>query len=320
MKTETSSDGATDDAAYGSLPAAMDLDIDNITGNVIKYCCQGRDSRMRFILERLVTYIHTFARETRLSTDEWRAGLDWLQECGQVCNGNRKELITVSDIFGLSTLVDEIDHPKPPGATPGSILGPFHSTEAEEKANGDQISRDPNGEPLFVLCTVRDTQGNPLPGARIHVWEADSNGEYDIEKPNMDGPDGRGILYSNDQGEFYFDAIVPVPYPVICDGPVGKFFEVSGRHQYRPAHMHFMFEKEGFDHLITALYLRNSEYYDSDVAFGVKNALLVDIQDMDVESASKYDRADVKKLLKYEFVLALNMEVGVLRNRHPIGG
>lgn len=162
-----------------------------------------------------------------------------------------QELITVSDIFGLSTLVDEIDHPKPPGATQGSILGPFHSHEAEEKANGDRISHDPKGEPLFVVCTVKDTQGNPLPNARIHVWEADSNGEYDIEKSERSGPDGRGILHSDDRGEFYFDAIVPVPYPILCDGPVGIFFEVSGRHQYRPAHMHFMFEKEGFDPLIT---------------------------------------------------------------------
>jgi protocatechuate 3,4-dioxygenase beta subunit len=294
-------------------PISMDLDIDNITANVIAFCSQGRDARMKFIFERLVTHIHDFARETRLSTDEWRQGLDWLEACGQISDDNRKELITVSDIFGLSTLVDEIDHPKPPGATQGSILGPFHSHDAEEKANGEAISHDAAGEPLFVSCTVRDTAGRPVAGARIHVWEADSHGEYDIEKADQAGPDGRGILRSDADGEFYFDAIVPVPYPILCDGPVGKFLEAASRHPYRPAHMHFMFEKEGFDTLITALYLRNSKYRDSDAVFGVKSSLLVDVADMDEATAAKYDRAHVAKVLKWDFVLASDDEADALR-------
>ncbi|KAI1351345.1 Intradiol ring-cleavage dioxygenase, partial [Xylaria sp. FL0043] len=200
-----------------------------------------------------------------------RIGLDWLEACGQICTKDRKELITVSDIFGLSTLVDEIDHPKPPGATEGSILGPVHSLEADNKMNGDHISSDPNGEPLFVHCTVKDTNGNLIPGARVHVSEADSHGQYDIENADRTGPDGRGVLHTNENGEFYFNAITPVPYPILCDGPVGTFFNITGRHQYRPARIHFMFEKEGFDKLITALYLRDSEYRDSDAVFGVKS-------------------------------------------------
>ncbi|KAI1077722.1 protocatechuate 3,4-dioxygenase beta subunit [Whalleya microplaca] len=314
----TSTNDTTKSATNGNLPMAMDLNIDNITKNVISFCSQGRDPRMKFIFERLITHIHDFARETRLSTDEWRTGLDWLEACGQICTKNRKELITVSDIFGLSALVDEIDHPKPPGATEGSILGPFHSTVAEEKANGDQLFHDPNGEPLFVICTVKDTHGNPIPDARIHVWEADSNGEYDVEKSGQNRPDGRGILHSNDQGEFHFDAIIPVPYPILCDGPVGKFLEVSGRHQYRPAHMHFMFEKKGFDQLVTALYFRSSKYCDSDAVFGVKTSLVVDIQDMDIGTVTKYSRPHIKKLLKYEFVLASDTETNMLRDKHSI--
>ncbi|RYO92481.1 hypothetical protein DL766_000179 [Monosporascus sp. MC13-8B] len=303
-------------AANPPLPTAIDLDIDNITETVINFCSQGADARMKFVFERLITHIHDFARETRLTTDEWRAGLDWLEACGQICTKNRKELITVSDIIGLSTLVDEINHPKPPGATQGSILGPFHSTEAEEKANGDPISHDANGELLFVFCTVKDTNGNPIPGVQVHVWEADSNGEYDIEKSSHSAPDGRGIFHSDDQGEFYFDAITPVPYPILCDGPVGTFFKLSGRHEYRPAHVHFMFEKEGFDHLITALYLRGSDYRDSDAVFGVKNSLVVDLLEMDSETAAKYKRPGVSKLLKYDFVLASSTEANALRDSH----
>ncbi|KAK7983687.1 hypothetical protein PG989_011089 [Apiospora arundinis] len=295
---------------------AMDLNSGNITETVISFCSQGSDPRMKFIFQRLIMHIHKFALETRLSTEEWMAGLDWLEACGQICTPNRKELITVSDIFGLSTLVDEIQHPKPRGATPGTILGPFHSTEAEEKANGDILSHDPKGEPLFVVCQVRDTQGNPVAGAQVHVWEADSSGEYDLEKPDLDGPDGRGILRTNEMGEFYFAAIVPVPYPILCDGPVGQLLAALGRHPYRPAHMHFMFEKEGFDKLITALYLRGSEYQDSDAVFGVKSSLVVDIQDMDKETALKYNQPSVKKLLKYDFTLASDAEAETLRDSY----
>ncbi|KAJ8121151.1 hypothetical protein ONZ43_g2324 [Nemania bipapillata] len=307
---------ATDGAPNAQGPVAVDLDIDNITEYVINGFNKNADVRMKFIFERLITHIHDFARETRLTTDEWRTGLDWLQACGQICTKDRKELITVSDIFGLSTLVDEIDHPKPPGATEGSILGPFHSLDAEEKTNGDHISSDADGEPLFVYCTVKDTQGNPISGARVHVWEADSHGEYDIEKADRTRPDGRGILRSNEQGEFYFNAITPTPYPILCDGPVGKFFEIAGRHEYRPAHIHFMFECEGFDKLITALYLRDSKYRDSDAVFGVKRSLVVDIHELDAETAAKYNLSGVNKLLRYDFVLASDSEANALRERH----
>ena len=161
-------------------------------------------------------------------------------------------MITVSDILGLSALVDAIDHPKPPGAAEGTILGPFHTLDAEAKHNGEALSRDPNGEPLFVLCTVTDTKETPISGVRVHVWEADSHGEYDIQKPDRpSGPDGRGVLHTNTAGEFYFNAIVPVSYPILCDGPVGKFLGATGRHPYRPAHIHFMFEKAGYENLIT---------------------------------------------------------------------
>ena len=102
-----------------------------------------------------------------------------------------------------------------------------------------------------MVCSVKDTKGNPVVGAEIHVWEADSEGQYDIEKPDRSGPDGRGILHSDEKGLFYFDAIVPVPYPILCDGPVGKFLDAAGRHPYRPSHMHFLFEKPGYDNLIT---------------------------------------------------------------------
>ena len=162
-----------------------------------------------------------------------------------------QEFILLSDILGLSLLVDSIDHPKPKGGTDGTVLGPFHTHEAVHSDNGGSISADPSGKPLLVLCTVKDIDGNPIAGAEVDIWETDSKGFYDVQYSDRSGPDGRAILTSDDSGVFWFKAILPVPYPIPHDGPVGKLLKQLGRHPYRPSHMHFMFKKDGYDPLIT---------------------------------------------------------------------
>lgn len=162
-----------------------------------------------------------------------------------------QEFILLSDILGLSLLVDSIDHPKPPQSTEGTVLGPFHSHEAEVQGNGALISHDPDGEPCLVLCDIKDTNGKPVEGVKVDIWETDSKGFYDVQYPGREGPDQRAVMHSDKEGVFWFKAIVPVPYPIPHDGPVGKLLVMLKRHCYRPSHMHFMFEKTGFDHLIT---------------------------------------------------------------------
>lgn len=154
-------------------------------------------------------------------------------------------------MLGLSLLVDSIDHPKPPASTEGTVLGPFHSHEAQSEPNGALIAHDPDGEPCLVLCTIKDADGQPIEGVKIDIWETDSGGKYDVQYPGREGPDQRAVMHSDKDGIFWFKAIVPVPYPIPNDGPVGKLLKLLNRHCYRPSHMHFMFEKEGFDHLIT---------------------------------------------------------------------
>lgn len=233
------------------IPAMKDLTVDNITTNVITINSLCPDQRMKYILERLVTHLHDFARETRLSSEEWMTGLRFLTEVGQICTEVRQEFILLSDILGLSILVDSIDHPKPPGSTQGTVLGPFHTHDAQELLQGDAMSHDPAGEPLLVLCTIRDTDGNPIEGVKVDIWETDSTGRYDVQYEGREGPDGRCVMRSDGDGVFWFRAIKPVPYPIPHDGPVGRLLRRLGRHPFRPSHMHFMFEKEGFDHLIT---------------------------------------------------------------------
>lgn len=206
---------------------------------------------MKYILERIVQHLHDFARETRLSHEEWMTGLIFLTKVGQICTDVRQEFILLSDVLGLSLLVDSIDHPKPPASTEGTVLGPFHSHEAQSQPNGSLIAHDPEGEPCLVLCTIKDTNGKPIEGVKIDIWETDSAGKYDVQYPGRDGPDQRAVMHSDKGGVFWFNAIVPVPYPIPHDGPVGKLLKLLNRHCYRPSHMHFMFEKEGFDHLIT---------------------------------------------------------------------
>lgn len=164
---------------------------------------------------------------------------------------SQKEFILLSDILGVSLLVDSVDHPKPEDATDGTVLGPFHTHDAHHVDNGNAISSDPDGDKCLVLCTVRDKAGKPVTGAKVDVWETDSKGFYDVQYAGRDAPDGRAILTSDDDGHFWFRAIVPVPYPIPHDGPVGKLLQYLKRHPYRPSHMHFMFAKPGFDPLIT---------------------------------------------------------------------
>lgn len=162
-----------------------------------------------------------------------------------------KEFILLSDVIGVSLLVDAIDHPKPTDATEGTVLGPFHTHEAKQIENGGDIASDPDGEPMLVLCTVRDSAGQPLENVKVDVWETDSKGFYDVQYAERDGPDGRAVLTSDDLERFSFKGIVPLPYPIPSDGPVGTLLKTLRRHCYRPSHMHFMFSHPVYDPLIT---------------------------------------------------------------------
>ncbi|KAF2111703.1 cathecol 1,2-dioxygenase [Lophiotrema nucula] len=299
------------------IPELKDLTIDNITENVNLINSQAPDARLKYVLERLVSHLHDFARETRLSTQEWHAGIEFLTAVGKKCTDVRQEFILLSDTLGLSLLVDSIDHPKPPASTEGTVLGPYHTHDAPHHDSlGHSISGDPEGEPLLCLCTVKTTTGKPISNAKIDIWETDSKGSYDVqyETYSGDNPDGRAVLRSDDEGVFWFKAIVPVPYKIPDDGPVGKMLRQLGRHPWRPSHMHFMFEKEGYDHLITALYLRGDPYETSDAVFGVKESLIIDLGTVTPEQAKKYDVKEGAKLLTYDFVLVTDEETKNLRD------
>jgi protocatechuate 3,4-dioxygenase beta subunit len=194
---------------------------------------------------------------------------------------------------------------------------------------------------------VKTTTGAPVSGVKIDVWETDSHGKYDVQYADRgDNADGRAVIESDAEGVFWFKAIVPEPYPIPNDGPVGKLLEKLGRHCWRPSHMHFMFEKGGFDHLVTyvclftsfskslsffvapsfsllmlfssALYIRGSDYETSDAVFGVKDSLIVGLETVTPELAKQYDVAEGTQLLKYDFVLVTDEETKQLRHDEAV--
>lgn len=225
-----------------------------------------------------------------------------------------KESMLLSDVLGLSLLVDSIDHPKPPGSTEGSLIGPFHSHEAEVMQNGDSISHDTNGTPCLVLGSVKDRQGQPIPGVKVDAWETDSSGHYDLQNEHRQNLDGRAVLESDPDGRFWFKAIIPAMYPIPHDGPVGKLLALLGRHPWRPAHMHFIFEKVGYDQLITALYMRGDPHETTDAVFGVKESLLVEPSPASDAIAAQYEIEVGTPVLKHDFVLVSEAEASKLRD------
>ncbi|KAK6198445.1 hypothetical protein LQW54_010273 [Pestalotiopsis sp. IQ-011] len=301
-------------------PPLLDLTIDNITQNTNLINAQCSDARLKYLMSRLVTHLHDFARETRLSTEEWMATLNFLVGCGQISSDVRHEFILLSDILGLSLLVDSINHPKPPASTEGSVLGPFHTHDAPTMPNGGAMSEDPEGEPMLCVCTVKDTEGRPIQGVKIDIWETDASGHYDVQHDDRDdkGPSERCVMESDADGVFWFTAIKPVSYPIPHDGPVGKLLDRLGRHCWRPAHLHFMFDKPGLDKLVTALYLRGDPYETSDAVFGVKQSLIVDLGKVDGAAAAKYDAKEGHWLLMHDFVLVTEKETQDLRDRNAV--
>ncbi|KAH8884298.1 dioxygenase [Thozetella sp. PMI_491] len=296
------------------VPELLDLTIDNITPNTIRINSQSSNARLTYVMSRLVAHLHDFARETRISTDEWMAGLTFLIGCGQICSDVRNEFILLSDVLGLSLLVDNINHPKPPLGTEGSVLGPFHTHDAPVLANGSSMTSDPEGSPMLAVCTVKDTHGNPVAGVHIDIWETDSSGHYDVQHADRSAPSERCVMVSDEQGRFWFKGIQPVSYPIPHDGPVGKLLQQLNRHCWRPAHVHFMFSKDGWDKLITALYIRGDPYETSDAVFGVKKSLVIDLDKVDKATAEQYDVAEGSWLLKYDFVLTTLKEADDLRD------
>jgi hydroxyquinol 1,2-dioxygenase len=249
-----------------------DLNETTITDEVISRFSGNMNPRLRQVSEAMVRHLHAFVREVEPTQAEWVTAIDFLTRTGHMCDDKRQEFILLSDVLGVSTLVDSINHRMPAGATETTVLGPFYVENPKAFPLGADLSPGLKGDLLIVAGTVSDVEGAPISGAIIDVWHSDGDGFYDVQ--SLDDLAMRGRLVADEQGGYWFRSINPSCYPIPNDGPVGQLLESQGRHPFRPAHVHFMISAPGFETLVTHVFADGDKYLDSDVVFGVKNTLI----------------------------------------------
>lgn len=251
------------------------IDEHSITPAVIARLADCENPRLKEILTSLVTHLHDFAREVKLTEAEWMEGIGFLTDTGRMCDGQRQEFILLSDTLGLSMLTVAMNQARPPGATEATVFGPFHVDDTPQLAAGADIAAGAPGEPMFVDVEVVDLAGKPVADAEVDVWQADEDGLYDVQRPELGSTRrARGVLRTDARGRTSFRTILPTAYPVPTDGPVGRMLVASGRHPWRPAHVHFMIRAAGYQTLVTHLFRDPDPYLDSDVVFGVRSSLI----------------------------------------------
>ena len=281
------------------------VDQNTITQAVLERMGEMPDARLKTILSSLVHHLHDFARDVKLSEPELMHAIEFLTRTGQKCDDKRQEFILLSDTLGVSMLVVALNHKKPAGCTEATVFGPFHTDAASDFKNGDDISGGAPGEPAFIGGTVRSADGKPIANAVVDVWQADGDGIYDVQYTDKNGAlFARGRLRTDADGKYWFKSILPEFYSIPTDGPVGEWIRRSGRHPFRPAHLHFMIQAPGHEKLVTHVFRSDDKYLDSDAVFGVRSSLISDWVRKDPGAAPDGTKMDKPfYTLDFDFVL-----------------
>jgi protocatechuate 3,4-dioxygenase beta subunit len=283
-------------------PSADNSNADNgsavrVTAEVLEAFAGTPDARLRELLTTLISHLHAFAAETGLTTREWLAGLEFLTAVGQKCDDQRQEFILLSDVLGLSSLVQATNAPA--SATEPTVLGPFYLPGAPRRELGESIGRPQDGEATLIRGRVTDVAGKALAGATLDVWQCASNGLYDIQDPDQPAFNLLGVFTTDADGRYSFRTVRPVSYPVPVDGPVGDVFRLSGRHHWRAAHVHAIVGAPGYQAVTTHIFDSANEYNDSDAVFGVRGSLIREFR-----TARPADPPDVAYVVDADFALA----------------
>jgi len=269
------------------------LTQDNITQAVIARFAGTPDARLKEIMTSLVQHLHAFAREVKLTEEEWFRGIDFLTRTGDITDDKRQEFILLSDTLGLSMLTIAMNNEKPAGCTESTVFGPFYVEGAPGYDLGEDVANGAAGTACVVRGTVRGLDGETVPGAEIHVWQADAEGKYDVQRQDLAHAQARGVLHADGKGAYHFRSILAEAYPIPDDGPVGEMLRATKRHPWRPAHLHFMIKAPGYETLITHVFRNGDRYLDSDAVFGVRQSLIADW----------VKQPDGQYLVEYDFVL-----------------
>jgi hydroxyquinol 1,2-dioxygenase len=282
-------------------------DADRLTDTVIKTFGGTPDPRLRELTTRLVHHLHAYVKDVKPTFDEWMQAIQFLTRVGQFCAGSRQEFILLSDVLGVSMLVDTVNHELPVGATESTVLGPVYVDNPPTMRLGADIADGLKGQPLYAEGIVRSASGVPLAGAQIDVWQADEEGLYDLQKPsfNVDHTELRARFFTDRDGRFHFRSIVPKFYSIPVDGPVGELVRATKRGVFRPAHLHFMISAPGFETLITHIFVKGDPHLHDDAVFAVKPSLVGDYiaKPAGVEAPDGRKMSEPWFLLKYDFGL-----------------
>jgi hydroxyquinol 1,2-dioxygenase len=232
------------------------------------------EPRLRELMQTLVRHLHAFAAEVELTEDEWRGMIGALTDTGRITDERRQEFIVWSDTLGLSMLVDALAHPLPEGATESTVLGPFYVPGSARREYGESMSEEAAGTPAWVHGRVLSVDGTPIAGAELDVWQNGDDRLYAVQRPEAPEDHLRGRYLTSEDGAYAFVAVRPVPYTIPDDGPVGRMLAATGRHPWRPAHIHIIARAQGFKPVTTHIFDAESGYLDSDAVFAVKPSLV----------------------------------------------
>ena len=236
------------------------------------------DPRLREIVASLVKHLHAFARDVHLTEEEFQKGCQIIAKMGQLSNAKHNEVVLMSGSLGFSALVCLLNNGNNGQTeTTANLLGPFWRLNSPRTENGGSIVRSPTpGPELFVNCLVKDQKGNPVAGAEVDIWHSSPEGFYEQQDPNQAEMNLRGKFVTDEKGHFGFRSVKPAGYPIPVDGPVGDLLRAAKRHNFRPAHLHFLILKEGFKTMISQIYVQDDDKLETDVQFGVTRALIGD--------------------------------------------
>jgi protocatechuate 3,4-dioxygenase beta subunit len=266
----------------------------------------AKSERLKAVMEVITRKLHEAVKEIEPTQHEWFEAIQFLTKTGQMCNDWRQEFILLSDVLGVSMLVDAINNRKPSGASESTVLGPFHVADAPELPMGANICLDRKGEDMAISGRILDTEGKPIANAVIDVWQANDEGFYDVQQKGIQ-PDFnlRGVFRTGADGRYRFRAVKPKFYPIPDDGTVGKMLGALGRHPYRPAHLHYIIKAAGFDTLTTHIFDPDDPYINSDAVFGVKESLLAEFRRVDdMRRAKELEFPGWFWEVEHDFVLA----------------
>ncbi|MGH7046332.1 MAG: intradiol ring-cleavage dioxygenase [Stellaceae bacterium] len=269
------------------MPMPRNKTEDDLTKEVLERFAHTPQLRLREIMLSLIGHLHAFVKEVNLTEAEWFQAIDVLTSAGRMCSDKRQEFILFSDTLGVSMVVDLLNHSKPDGATESTVFGPFHRQGAPEMPWGGNIAHlDREGTPALVGGRVLDLDENPIAGALLDVWQAQTSGLYDSQDQGLDQLHMRGKFRTDEAGYYLVRTVRPVHYPIPSDGPVGAMLRATGRHPWRPAHIHFVVSAAGHEPVTTHIFDRTDEYLGSDAVFAVKDSLICDFERRDSADAA----------------------------------